>query len=200
MRLCSNLFFAAAVCTATLLCGAVRAADLVAPAPAAEAYVPEPAYSWRALDEVRGGIYAYGVDDPPEGQSVSINVELLTSRLPIGGQAWYVPRLHVGASINTDDAPSHGYAGFSWTVDVTDHFFVEATFGGGIHNGDTGADAPVGESALGCSVLFRESASLGFRFNENWSVMATVEHLSNAGLCDANRGITEAGVRIGYTF
>lgn len=180
--------------------GAAHAADLVAPAPAAEAYVAEPAYSWRALDEVRGGAYAYGVDDPPEGQSLSINVELLTSRLPIGGQAWFVPRLHVGATINTDDAPSHGYAGFTWTLDVTDWMFVEGTFGGGVHNGDTGSSAPPGESALGCSVLFRESASIGFRFAENWSVVGTVEHLSNADLCDANRGITEAGVRLGYRF
>lgn len=199
MRFNSKLICTAAGAVA-FVCGTAHAADLVAPAPAAEAYVAEPAYSWRVLDEVRGGIYAYGVDDPPEGLSPSINFELLTSRLPVGGQAWYVPRLHVGATINTDDAPSHGYAGFTWTVDVTDWMFVEGTFGGGVHNGDTGSDAPVGESALGCSVLFRESASLGFRFSENWSVMGTVEHLSNAGLCDANRGITEAGARLGYRF
>jgi hypothetical protein len=202
MRIISNLFSAAAAAAVVLACGAVQAADLVAPAPAAEAFVSEPAYSWRVLDEVRGGVFANGADDPPEGQTISLNVELLTSRLPIGGQAWYVPRLHVGASINTEDAPSHGYAGFTWTADVTERFFVEATFGGGVHNGDTGPadEAPPGESPLGCSVLFRESASLGFRFNDNWSVMGTIEHLSNAGLCDANRGITEAGARIGYTF
>jgi lipid A 3-O-deacylase len=199
MRLNSKLLCAAAVSVA-LWCGTAHAADLVAPAPAAEAYVAEPASSWRVLDEVRGGVFAYGVDGPPEGTSASINFELLTSRLPVGGQAWYVPRLHVGATINTDDAPSHGYAGFTWTIDVTDWMFVEGTFGGGVHNGDTGEDAPPGESALGCSVLFRESASLGFRFSENWSVMGTVEHLSNAGLCDANRGITEAGARLGYRF
>lgn len=199
MALCSKFFGAGAV-AAFAICGAAHAADLVAPAPSAEAYVAEPAYSWRVLDEVRGGIYAYGVDDPPEGLSPSINFELLTSRLPVGGQAWYVPRLHVGATINTDDSPSHGYAGFTWTVDVTDWMFVEASFGGGVHNGDTGSSAPPGESALGCSVLFRESASLGFRIDENWSVMGTIEHLSNAGLCDANRGITEAGARLGYRF
>lgn len=202
MRLYSNLIFATAAVAAVLVCGAVHAADLVAPSPAAEAYVPEPAYSWRVLDEVRGGVYAYGVDDPPEGMSPSINIELLTSRLPVGGQAWYVPRLHVGATINTDDSASHGYAGFTWNIDITDWLFVEATFGGGIHNGDTGsaASAPSGVSPLGCSVLFRESASLGFRIDEHWSVMGTIEHLSNAGLCDANRGITEAGGRIGYRF
>jgi lipid A 3-O-deacylase len=31
-------------------------------------------------------------------------------------------------------------------------------------------------------------------------VMATIEHLSNAGLCAQNRGLTNIGARIGYTF
>ena len=30
--------------------------------------------------------------------------------------------------------------------------------------------------------------------------MATVEHLSNAGLCANNRGLTNVGLRVGYTF
>jgi hypothetical protein len=30
--------------------------------------------------------------------------------------------------------------------------------------------------------------------------MATVEHMSNAGLCSQNRGLTNVGVRLGYTF
>jgi hypothetical protein len=200
MHQTSNMRAAILVGATAFACSAVEAADLVAPAPSADAYVAEPAYSWRVLDEVRGGIFVYGADDPPEGQSVSVNLELLTSRLPIGDQKWYVPRLHVGTSINTDDAPTHAYAGFSWTVDATDWMFVEVTFGGGVHNGDTGEGAPPGESALGCSPLFRESASVGFRFSEQWSVMGTVEHLSNAGLCDDNRGITEAGARLGYRF
>lgn len=200
MRPCSELWGAVVMGAAALVCGAAYAADLGTPAPATEVYVTEPVDAWRALDELRGGIFAFGVDDPPEGQSVSINFELLSSRLPVGDQAWYVPRLHLGATINIDDAPSHGYGGLTWTLDVTDWMFVEGSFGGAVHDGDTGASAPPGESALGCSVLFRESASLGFRFSENWSVMGTIEHLSNAGLCDANRGITEAGARLGYRF
>ncbi|WP_081449527.1 acyloxyacyl hydrolase [Rhodomicrobium vannielii] len=30
--------------------------------------------------------------------------------------------------------------------------------------------------------------------------MATIDHMSNAGLCDTNRGLTNAGVRLGYKF
>ena len=30
--------------------------------------------------------------------------------------------------------------------------------------------------------------------------MGTVEHMSNAGLCDRNRGLTNFGARVGYAF
>jgi hypothetical protein len=53
---------------------------------------------------------------------------------------------------------------------------------------------------LGCNVLFHEQASLGFNVTQNWRLIGTVEHSSNAGLCDFNRGLTDFGVRIGYKF
>ena len=81
--------------------------------------------------------------------------------------------------------------------------FVEASFGGAVHNGNTQSNLaliPVDRSALGCSPLFRESGSVGYRLSQNWSVMATIEHLSNAGICSQNRGLTNVGARLGYTF
>jgi Lipid A 3-O-deacylase (PagL) len=33
-----------------------------------------------------------------------------------------------------------------------------------------------------------------------WRVLLSVEHMSNADLCDRNRGLTNAGVRLGYQF
>jgi hypothetical protein len=36
----------------------------------------------------------------------------------------------------------------------------------------------------------RIGAAVGFRLTERWSVMATIEHMSNAGLCIENRGLT----------
>lgn len=158
---------------------------------------PEPASGWGW--EVRGGIYAHAIDSAPEEGSVDLNLEVLFD--PFSRDEWWVPRLHVGTTVNTGGDTSHGYAGFTWTFDFTERFFGELTFGGGFHNGHTdGEFAPPGENALGCSPLFRESASLGYRFNERWSVMATIEHLSNAGLCEANRGLTNAGARVGYSF
>jgi hypothetical protein len=84
-------------------------------------------------------------------------------------------------------------------LDVTPSVFVEGSFGGAVHDGENN---PVERhrNALGCTVLFRESGSLGIRVTKDWSVMATVEHLSNAGLCSNNRGLTNVGVRVGYSF
>ena len=72
-----------------------------------------------------------------------------------------------------------------------------------MHNGNTQSNlalVPSDRNALGCSPLFRESASVGYRFTPSWSIMATIEHLSNAGICAQNRGLTNVGVRLGYTF
>ena len=108
-----------------------------------------------------------------------------------------------GACVNVNGMTSFLYAGLSWTVDIGPAFFVEASLGGTVHNGNTQSNlalVPRDRNALGCSPLFRESASVGYRFTPNWSIMATVEHLSNAGICAQNRGLTNVGVRLGYTF
>lgn len=167
------------------------------------ASAPVAVSQWRLLDEVRGGVFYHELDGPEQG-SVDINFELLTSRLPLIDPAspWYFlsPRLHLGTTINTDGDTSHVYAGVTFTADITQTLFIEGSFGGAVHDGETGRNVDPGRNALGCSPLFRESASIGYRFTPQLSLMATIEHLSNAGLCDDNRGLTNAGLRLGYTF
>lgn len=115
--------------------------------------------------------------------------------------SYFIPRPHIGGSLNFDGQTSFAYAGLSWTVDITPSLFVEGSLGGAIHNGkDHPANALDRHQALGCSPLFRESGSVGVRLSANWSVMATVEHLSNAGSCSDNRGLTNVGARVGYSF
>jgi lipid A 3-O-deacylase len=196
-----GIVFAAVIasCGATV---AVQAADIPAFEPAPQTAVVA-GTEWRLLDEVRGGVFYHEVHGPEEG-SVDINAELLSSRLPLIDQssAWYwlSPRLHLGGTVNTSGDTSHAYAGLTWTLDVTQAFFIEGSFGGAVHNGETGNNVPSDRNALGCTALFRESASIGYRFTPNLSLMATIEHLSNADLCDQNRGLTNAGLRLGYTF
>ncbi|WEZ83578.1 acyloxyacyl hydrolase [Rhizobium sp. 32-5/1] len=110
------------------------------------------------------------------------------------------PRLYLGASIGTGDTASQVYSGVSFDIDVTDKFFLELGLGGTVHDGalkDDGSSGP----KLGCRLLFREYAAAGYRFDDNWQILATVDHSSHANLCDGpNDGLTHAGIAIGYKF
>ncbi|MBB4007743.1 acyloxyacyl hydrolase [Allorhizobium taibaishanense] len=110
------------------------------------------------------------------------------------------PRVHVGGEIGADNINNQAYAGLSWTANLfSSKAFIEAGFGGVIHDGaidDRHRNGP----DLGCRVLFREYAAVGYRINQTWSVMGQIEHASNADLCDPNDGMTRAGVMVGYKF
>ncbi|WP_230532822.1 acyloxyacyl hydrolase [Microvirga roseola] len=162
-------------------------------------------YQSSFISEFRFGLSA---QDPwgAEGRDGSANLtgELLFAKPFTASDlftSYFIPRPHIGGSLNFDDRTSFAYAGLSWTIDVTPNLFVEGSFGGAIHNGKKDVYNPFAEQqALGCTALFRESGSVGVRLSANWSVMATVEHLSNAGSCSDNRGLTNVGARVGYSF
>lgn len=155
-------------------------------------------------DEIRGGLYWHSADsgDFDASRLEDLNVELLFA-IPTLDEALAIGRLrpHVGATINFGGLESMVYGGISWTVPIGDTpFFVEAAFGGTVHNGHLdGADKPYRN--LGCSVMFHESISLGYEITEQASVMATAEHASHASLCDGpNQGLTNVGIRLGWKF
>ncbi|KPH81410.1 acyloxyacyl hydrolase [Bosea vaviloviae] len=187
-----------AVLPATLVSVGALAADppVQTSAPAASLTVP------RVISELRLGVFAHDPTSPESG-SVDINGEILTPRLftlndPILGLL--VPRLHLGGTVNTAGNTSHVYTGLTWVFDVTPKIFVEGAAGIAFHNGKTGDLVVPDRVPLGCSPLMRESGSIGYRLTDNWRVMATVEHISNAGTCSRNRGLTNYGVRLGYVF
>jgi lipid A 3-O-deacylase len=200
MRLFSFLVLAA-----TMAAGGAGAADLpVAHQPAAVEPAPPagwtPAPLFGVVSEARIGVFAH---DPwsPEHGSADINGEFLSVKpFSLGDYDVLVPRINLGATVNTTGKTSQIYAGLTWTWNVTQAFFVEGALGGGYNNGAIHDNVPVDRNAVGCHANFRESASLGYRFTEQVSLMATVEHLSNAGLCDQNRGVTNVGIRLGYSF
>lgn len=163
--------------------------------------------SW-GVDELRGGVFLHSVDRAPPGSFIDssrledVNVELLFTPFDLGDFNWLgAIRPHVGATLNFGGLESQLYAGLSWTWHVFDGpVFIEASLGGAIHNGArTGATFPARN--LGCSPLFRESASIGFNITEQARAMLTVEHSSHAGLCGSqNTGLTNLGVRVGWKF
>lgn len=148
-------------------------------------------YEWRF------GGFAHDPGGPDAG-GIDVNTEVLFAK-PWGTQAeWWLPRPHLGATISLDGRTSTVYGGATWQVDLTSSLFAEASFGASLNNAATVDEEEA--DALGCTALFRSSASLGYRMTAHWSVMASVEHSSNAGLCDRNRGLTNAGLRLGYRF
>lgn len=200
MRLTTGL--AGVFAVALLAAGSAGAADLGYPTGFAAPPAPAPQPQFFFLSEVRLGTFAHDPTSPEQG-SADLNGEVLFAKpFSAPGSAWdfLLPRPSIGATVNFAGKTSQAYAGLTWTYDITKSIFVEGSFGGSVNNGKTGTFVPEGRSALGCNVSFRESGSVGYRFTANWSLMATVEHMSNAGLCSQNRGLTNYGARIGYTF
>ena len=155
------------------------------------------------LSEFRFGFSAH---DPwgPERGSGNLAGELLFAKPFTTADlftSYFIPRPHVGGSLNFDGRTSYGYAGLTWSVDLAQRVFVEGSLGGAIHDGNGHPHlAPPGRQALGCSPLFREAGSVGVRLSTQWSLMATVEHLSDWGTCGADRRLTNVGARVGYAF
>jgi lipid A 3-O-deacylase len=154
------------------------------------------------VSEARLGVFEHDAESPERG-GVDLSAEVLfdkpwTSKDPLWNAL--LPRPDIGGTANFAGKTSEAYAGVAWDYDVTDRIFAEGAFGGSVNNAYAGKVIPPGHNAMGCNESFRESASLGYRLTPNWSVLATIEHMSNAGLCDENRGLTNAGARIGYAF
>ncbi|MBP1886598.1 acyloxyacyl hydrolase [Sinorhizobium mexicanum] len=112
------------------------------------------------------------------------------------------PRIHAGASIaTTSSGVDQVYGGFSWSVDLTQRLFVELGIGGTVHDGNLSDGDDSDGPKLGCRLLFREYAAAGYRFDDHWNLSATIEHSSNANLCDGpNDGLTRGGLTLGYRF
>jgi lipid A 3-O-deacylase len=153
------------------------------------------------IDEVRGGIFKQAVDDAPHEGGPALNLEVLGGRF--GGNYdneilnfFLTPRPDIGTTIafgKTDEF----YVGVTWDAKLYERFFFEATFGGALHDGPLNTPH---EASYGCTANFREGASLGFALSPEWRLMGIVDHMSNAGLCNPNpnRGLTNAGMRLGY--
>ncbi len=110
------------------------------------------------------------------------------------------PRVHVGGEIGTGSGANLAYAGLNWTVDVNPKLFLDAGFGGLVHDGKLDGSREDGPR-LGCRLLFHEYAAVGYRLDEKWSLVGQVEHASHAKLCDGpNGGFTRAGLMLGYRF
>lgn len=162
-----------------------------------------PSEGWHGLSEIRvGALYNdFGPFSHQKEDGVNANLEFLFVSPDFLDVIWS-PRPHIGTSLNTGgDTSVPVYLGLSWEWDFLDDFMWGFSLGGAYHNGFTDQDsAPTDRKELGCSILFRESLKIGYRFNEHHSLMAHFDHISNAKLCDTNEGLESLGVQYGYRF
>lgn len=159
------------------------------------------------VDEVRlGGSTFLKGSVPDEEDGVFISGEVLFDPFWAGSGQPLVdillrPRPHLGASVSAGDGTDQVYAGLTWNLPLGQLVFLEASFGGTVHNGELHQDPGDTNLQLGCRFLFRESAGLGLNLGERWRVMGSVDHSSHASLCDDhNDGLTHVGASLGYRF
>jgi lipid A 3-O-deacylase len=155
-----------------------------------------------AISEARLGVNDHNIESHGNESGVDLKGELLLGRLPGAYsnpllEALLQPRPHLGGNFNLSGDTSFGYFGLTWDFELSPRFFIEASFGGAVHDGPLDER---GRMSFGCRVNFHEQATLGYKIDRNWRLLASVEHMSNGDLCEPNRGLTNAGVRIGYRF
>jgi hypothetical protein len=187
-------------CVAAAFAAMMQAGAGITPAAALEAATPATHPFW-AIDEVRAGVLDHGLEDSPVERGVGLNLEVLGGRFPgsYGNSVldiFLTPRPHVGTTLGFGKTNEY-YWGLTWDVKLLGPLYFETSFGGAIHDGPV--DEP-GLPSYGCRANFRESASLGYEVTEHLRVAATIDHISNANLCEPNHGLTNAGVRLGYRF
>ncbi len=164
-----------------------------------------------AVSEVRAGVFAHNIYGgflpftPARWSSEilieDINVELLFTS-PNNDFFRFIgsPRPNLGGTFSLAGKESMVHAALTWQLPIFDTpIFIEGSFGIAAHNGAlNGATTP--NKNLGCRVNFYESASIGYNIDKNLSAMITYEHTSNLDLCSQNDGLSNLGIRFGYSF
>ena len=193
------------VCSAIALCVAVAA-----PAAAQSLLSPEPFAG--IVDEVRVGIHAHDVDyaalpfrvgEWNLDQIEDLSFDVLFTSPDLDAFRWVgTPRPDLGVTINFDGQDSLAHLGLTWQLPVFDTpFYLEGTLGGAVHNGYlTNSPDTDRRQNFGCRLNFYERYGIGAHLSETLTATVTYEHTSNAELCDANQGLSNFGVRLGWKF
>jgi lipid A 3-O-deacylase len=192
---------------------APRTSPVAAPLPAAPAATParrrtplqEADPGWTGefeefFSEIRIGAlwHDQGPFSRNKEDGVDINAEILFTSPDILDIIWS-PRPHFGLSYNSSGDTSQIYIGLTYEWDFWEDWFAGFSIGGAVHDGKKRTDE-LDRKELGCRILFRESITFGYRITKNHSVMAFLDHISNAKLCSTNEGLESLGVRYGYRF
>jgi lipid A 3-O-deacylase len=163
-------------------------------------------------DEVRFGVYQHdsGWIGTHKENGTDFALEVLSR--PVTA-LWLIgtPRLVLGGALNTAGKTSQVYVAIDKQLDLfkqvfsrEDAVFVEGTIGGVWHNGKLNVSNNPSLDAHwkshGSRFLFRPGLAVGYRFNERWSLAASLNHISNANLAKPNQGMNDIGLLLGMRF
>jgi lipid A 3-O-deacylase len=153
------------------------------------------------LHEVKAGLLYHDLDhlwsNTRREDGVDFNGEMIFApKLNFLGGAF---RGAFGGSLNSSGGTSKAYLDLRYQYDFDNGVFVSAGGGGAIHNGDLIFSDP-DRKALGTRLLFHVPVEAGYLFSAHHSVSVYFDHVSNAGLADANEGMDTLGLRYGYRF
>ncbi len=162
------------------------------------------------IDEIRFGLHAYDVHyaalpfrvgewDVKGIESFSADLLFVT---PDSDLLYWLgsPRPEIGTTINFTGQESLVHAGLVWQLPVLDSpVYLEGAFGAAIHNGAL-VGASDAHKNFGCRVNFYERFGVGVHASETMTATLTYEHMSNNGWCQANDGLSNLGVRLGWKF
>jgi lipid A 3-O-deacylase len=150
--------------------------------------------------EVRVGVLDHdpGIFGNPKEKGADVNAEALFAS-PDFLSMLCSPRPHIGGSVNSDGNTSQIYTGLTWRRDFWSNLFGEFSFGPSFNDG-VHDKRYLDRKALGSNVLFRESLSLGYQFDQRNNISVMLDHISNAGLAKYNGGMETVGLRYGHSF
>ncbi len=160
------------------------------------------------FDEVRTGLSESWQDNDKgsEHRGPFVTGEVLFHPIPGSYRNGFLefflkPRPHVGASVSTAGGTDQIFGGVTWTVPLPPFGFLEASFGGTVHDGSLYTPPDQRGLSLGCYTLFRESVGLGINMGPHVRVIGAIDHSSHANLCGQhNNGLTHIGFSLGYKF
>lgn len=131
----------------------------------------------------------------------SLQFDVLFRAPDIGAFEWLGSlRPAIGGVVNLSGRESVVHAGLNWHLPLGDVLYLEAEGGLAVHNGALQGAAPPMQN-LGCPVLFHWSYGVGANINEDWTVTANFQHVSNVVFgCTPNDGLNHFGVSLGHKF
>lgn len=161
---------------------------------------PDRSRSDNILSEIRIGAlwHDQGPFSHRKEEGYDGNLEVLFISPDFLKKVWE-PRPHVGMSVNSKSDTNQVYLGLTWEWMFGKNYFANFSLGGAYHDGYKVTNK-LDRKSLGCKILFRESIDIGYRFGGKHSIMAHLDHISNAKLCSTNEGLESVGIRYGYHF